>query len=244
MWRKGFFIAIFLLSGMVVAVGNDQPNVPLNPQWVCGWVERFHIFNRPTNITVDDLSWLSQVPGLSPQLLGSLEARLKQGRINRVLDLEEIGYSNGSSVERLPISTQFMIRVFFSLYGDAPCDLDVASPVQSPSQTQQRGKQTASSDARELSDRLGRVESQLENLASTVAQLSKQVADVDVVKLESVVMGQSKTLTALTSLGAMNQGSLDARLQTMQQNIDELDQRVEDGRQQLKAMQKELAASR
>src|SRR5574337_810713 len=115
---------------------------------------------------------------------------------------------------------------------------------QTPSQTQPQVTQPMPNNMQALVERVSKLESQLAHLSSTAVQLSNQVGNVDVVKLESVVAGHSQTLTNLTNITEVGHNSLDARQEALQQSIDALTQKVEADQQQLKATQQELRAAR
>jgi hypothetical protein len=176
---KSLAIILFLLAGVAFAASPDQPAATLDPTSVCGWVERFHVLNRPTRITLSDLDWLDHMPDVPPPLHSSLEEILKKSDITSVAQLGQLEFATPSGrTFRLPGAAQTMIRVFFALAGDPPCAVTNSSG-QMPSQPPQP-----------------------------------------------------------------NQGSLDARLQTLQQGLDQLNQQVETDREQLAMVQKELAQAR
>ncbi len=177
---KVFLIVLLLVAALGVLASPDQSTVPASPTNVCAWVERFHIMDRPTRITLSDLDWVDHVAGVPPPFRSAVEETLKNGDITTTAQLARIEFKGPlGRVLRLPGPAQTMIRVFFALAGDPPCNVTNSSGTQSPSQPQQS-----------------------------------------------------------------NESNLDARLLTIQQSIDELNQKVDQARAQLAGVQDELSGAR
>lgn len=90
---------------------------------ICNTVEHFVILKRPPRITEADVDFLESLPGIGEDTLEPLKARLQEGPITNLDELEETGIPKDGKVGRL-------LRVFYSIGG--PCTIDVRSPLNDP----------------------------------------------------------------------------------------------------------------